>query len=311
MKSVFKVILIGADLLVLSILIAYLIHTKDIVGSLVTANDKQMEEERTEFVSGGLDSLCVDTLTGTQVISAIRKYKDDYTVCIASSNTGAVLESYDSNTAFSKSATSIKPEFIYSGRLNVNSAGKVVGITFTKQVDVNEILEVTTVDEARAYMIAAIGNGFGLTPNSSWSQIYNTISDNTSMAVKVVLSNAVEGRVSVNESTLTLAQAAADRITELQRANSSRKESVTLSVGPYDSEPSIAADIFSSSIIGFNPSVVIATLGSSGETFIKFNGVWFASDGGLTTVQFDVKQLDGIYYILNLSNDNLKVIAYE
>lgn len=311
MKSVFKVILIGADALVLSLLVVYMIHTKNITGDLMLANDKQMAEERAEFASGGLDSLCVDTLTGTQVISAIRKYKDNYTICIASANTGAVLESYDSNTAFSKSATSIKPEYIYSGRLNTNSAGNVVGITFTKQIDATEISEITTADEARAYMISAIGNGFGLTPNSSWSQIYDTIVNNTSMSVKVILSEAVEGRVSVNESTVTLAQAASDRITELQRVNSSKKSSITLNVGPYDSEPSIAADIFSSSIIGFNPSVVIATLGSSGETFVKYNGVWISSDSGLTTTQFDVKQLDGVYYILNLSNDNLNVIAYE
>jgi len=311
MRKGFELIIIGVDLIVLSILVGYVIYTKNVTGDLVKSNNKSMEEERAEFASGGLESLCVDTLTGTQVISAIRKYKDDYTIHIAAAHTGAVIESYDSNTAFSKHESSVKPENIYSGSLNVNSAGNVAGITFTQQENADDITAVTTVDQAKTIMVDLL-NQFGITPTSSWAEIIQKIKDNASLDAKTTLSKAVDGRIAETENINKLATAASDRIKELQNENSKKRAVVNLEVSP-NYKASTAADVLDFCKIGFNPSFVIVTQEHSTEMFIKTAAGWISTEQGLVpTTDFDVLQVDGVFYFFNgTANSVLRVTAYE
>lgn len=182
----------------------------------IKANDEVLTDSAIEWGEADLTSLVSTTRTGTEVLSAVKKYKSDYPVKVITSLSGTDGTVYTASDAVvnEEGTTSyVDPLALFSCELTTNANGVVTMITFTEQIEtIVEDSEFTTPDEVKSYLVSEL-NGL-ISTSDSWSTIASTLKSDNDQSAKQVLASAVNG--SLTDTWYQLASSAAKRIDALE-----------------------------------------------------------------------------------------------
>lgn len=280
---------------------AFLEYSKSMKA--VGANQEALTDATVEWGNADMQSLVATERTGTEVLNAIRKYKNEYAVKVVTNLSGEAGKTYTAADAVVNdegSVNYIKPLALFHCELITNANGVVTTIVFTENVEtIVEDSNITTPAEAKQYLVNELDGVISM--SDSWSDIASQLKSTNDQSAKRVLAGAVDGNLS--DSWYDLASKSATRISELETAVSVLNENA--------STQHVAGSLYGGSSVelDFTPSLIVVwdshnnmqmykdSVWTTRNTGSSFESVWCS----LTTVDDEI----------NLNNLGTAMLQYE
>lgn len=280
---------------------AFLEYSKSMKA--VGANQEALTDATVEWGNADMQSLVATERTGTEVLNAIRKYKNEYAVKVVTNLSGEAGKTYTAADAVVNDEGSvyyIKPQTLFHCELITNANGVVTTIVFTENVEtIVEDSSITTPAEAKQYLVNELDGVISM--SDSWSDIASRLKSTNDQSAKRVLAGAVDGNLS--DSWYDLASKSATRISELETTVSVLNENASTQhvTGSLYGGSSVELDFTPSLIVVWdshnNMQMYKDSVWTTRNTGSSFESVWCS----LTTVDNEI----------NLNNLGTAMLQYE
>lgn len=248
----------------------------------VKNNNAALVDSSVEWTTADLDALASTDRTGTEVLNAVRKYKNSYTVKVetAASATGGKI--YNASTYVSNSKDSpdyVNPESLFTCSLVMNANGVITEIDFKEKLQTSESdASIETPEQAKSYLVDNISGGL-ISRNDSWGEIAKKLNNSTDQSAKRVLASAVGGDTA--DSWADLANDASTAIKDLKSEVSKQNANASIQHKRGSLHQGASVDL------GMTPKMIIVWRSTDNEMQMYSGTSWTTrNEGSLFTSQW-------------------------
>ncbi|MEY8333247.1 hypothetical protein AALB53_09085 [Lachnospiraceae bacterium 47-T17] len=307
MSNSTKALTIAADVALVCVLIALAFYSLKDARETASTTSELLNETKGEFVESNLTALEGTALSGSTVISAVKKYQSKIPVKVITLNGGN--NTYTQNHIFMNTDSSspgyikMDASFLCTHEENLN--GVVTQINFIEQGVSSGAVDVTNIDDAKNLLITGMNGIPGISASQTWQELTTKLKSELSVSSKTQLAAALGSAYLDTDSWSTLASAATSKIHDLE---------LQVGVGgapDHDMQKEICYPM-AGCVLNFMPTFAVVSVHGNSTKYFFHDNAWYANGELMVTTKFIINENDiGLILFQNETEDTVMLEIYK